>query len=82
MKRGFTLLEVIISLLVLGIVFAVISNYVAMTFNYTSSNQDVSFANVKTNQIIEELKSYIRKGEEKGRNIWIILMTEQAIIQF
>ncbi|HOL55775.1 MAG TPA: prepilin-type N-terminal cleavage/methylation domain-containing protein, partial [bacterium] len=65
MKRGFTLLEVIISLLVLGIVFAVISNYVAMTFNYTSSNQDVSFANVKTNQIIEELKSYIRKGEEK-----------------
>ncbi|HOP55759.1 MAG TPA: prepilin-type N-terminal cleavage/methylation domain-containing protein [bacterium] len=65
MKRGFTLLEVIISLLVLGIVFAVISNYVAMTFNYTSSNQDISFANVKTNQIIEELKSYIRKGEEK-----------------
>ncbi|MBC7321069.1 hypothetical protein H5T89_10550 [bacterium] len=36
-----------------------------MTFNYTSDNQDISFANIKANQIIEELKSYIRKGEEK-----------------
>lgn len=65
MKKGFTLIEVVISLLVLGIVFAVIANYIAMTFNYTSSNQDISFANIKANQIIEELKSYIRKGEEK-----------------
>ncbi|MGC8889290.1 MAG: type IV pilus modification PilV family protein [bacterium] len=65
MKRGFTLIEVIISLFVLGIVFAVIANYIAMTFNYTSSNQDIAFANIKANQLIEELKSYIRKGEEK-----------------
>ena len=65
MKRGFTLIEVIIGLFVLGIVFAVIANYIAMTFNYTSSNQDIAFANVKANQLIEELKSYIRKGEEK-----------------
>jgi len=65
MKKGFTLIEVIISLLVLGIVLVVIANYIAMTFNYTSSNQDIAFANVKANQILEELKSYIRKGEEK-----------------
>ncbi|MCX7795386.1 MAG: type II secretion system GspH family protein [bacterium] len=65
MKKGFTLIEVVISLLVLGIVFAIIANYIAMTFNYTSNNQDTSFANIKANQILEELKSYIRKGEEK-----------------
>jgi len=65
MKKGFTLIEVVIGLLVLGIIFAIMANYIAMTFNYTSSNQDIAFANVKANQLIEELKSYIRKGEEK-----------------
>ncbi len=65
MKKGFTLIEVLISLFVLGIVIAIIANYIGMTFNYTANNQDVSFSNVKANQILEELKSYVRKGEEK-----------------
>lgn len=65
MKRGFTLIEVVVGLLVLSIMFTVLANYIAMTFNYTSSNQDIAFANSKVNQLLEELKSYVRKGEEK-----------------
>lgn len=65
MKRGSTLVEVIVGLLVLSIILTIIANYIAMTYNYTSSNQDIAFANSKANQLLEELKSYVRKGEEK-----------------
>ncbi len=68
-ERGFTLLEVVVSILIIVIAMGATASYQLMTNHTMQVGKDRVFGTQKAMQIMEELRAYTESGGERGMRV-------------